>query len=302
MPSAFDTDGIFAFMRYSFYGKTRAVFVIRAAEPFQLLRRQISHVFVDAQTVVCDLDDAARDIGAVIRNTLHVRQKVGEDEPELDRTLPVLHTADMSGAHFILQIVDHFFQRFHARRRFQIVFLKRPQRKIHALQHRVRHFAKVGVRLRRERERFFLHFFDGRDHADRMIGQALEIADDMQKPGRLAAVVLRHVATVDFDKIGPDHIFVMIDLIFLFPNRLARFGVVSLDLLHCALQRGGADVRHRHGDVVAARDRNRRRGQQAFVQKFRMILRFRIRNRQARKAFQLLGEREKQPRTGEIER
>ena len=59
------------------------------------------------------VDDAAGNIGAVVRGALQIRQQIRPDKTGLNAAMSLLHTQDMAGAHIFLQHVDNLFQRFH---------------------------------------------------------------------------------------------------------------------------------------------------------------------------------------------
>ena len=57
-------------------------------------------------------DKTARDIGAVIGNSLQIRQHVLEDIAEFNGAFVVLQTAYMAIFQFCAEIIDNFFKRF----------------------------------------------------------------------------------------------------------------------------------------------------------------------------------------------
>lgn len=46
----------------------------------------MAEIFVHIQAMVCDLDDTAGDVGAMVGNALQIIEQVGKHEAELDGT------------------------------------------------------------------------------------------------------------------------------------------------------------------------------------------------------------------------
>ena len=79
---------------------------------FELL--EAVQVFVRVKRIGFQLDQSDRDVGAVIRNTLVVGQKIIEYKALPQRAESLLQAVDMVELHFVAEIVDQLFERLDA--------------------------------------------------------------------------------------------------------------------------------------------------------------------------------------------
>ena len=81
-------------------------------------------ITVHTEAIVRDLNDATRDIGAMVCHTFQIRQKIGKDEAELNRAITLLQAGDVIGSDLCLKNIDHFLQRLYTDRKLNIVVCK----------------------------------------------------------------------------------------------------------------------------------------------------------------------------------
>ena len=65
------------------------------------------------QVVAGGVNDAAGDVGAVVRGALQVRQQVRPHEARLDAALSLPPAEHVAGSHCLLQLVDDLLQGLH---------------------------------------------------------------------------------------------------------------------------------------------------------------------------------------------
>ena len=61
---------------------------------------------MEVEVVLPQIDDAARDVGAVVRDALQIRQDIRQDEARLNAAIAVFQAHDMVRAHPLLELVD----------------------------------------------------------------------------------------------------------------------------------------------------------------------------------------------------
>ena len=114
VPAAFGSQfQVFLILRSSLRGRKRIfggigvvlLQVFLAAAAARLKRG------VEVEVVLPQIDDAARDVGAVVRDALQIRQDIRQDEARLNAAIAVFQTHDMVRAHPLLELVDDLLER-----------------------------------------------------------------------------------------------------------------------------------------------------------------------------------------------
>ena len=98
---------------------------------------QVVKVTVGIKTVTVDLNDADRDVGTMVGNTLQIHGNIGKHKSLLDRAFSLLESADMVCLYDGIDIVDDLLKRLHSGCLIRIVCLKGIDGQIQDLLYRV---------------------------------------------------------------------------------------------------------------------------------------------------------------------
>ena len=69
--------------------------------------------FVQVEVVVCSVDNAARNVGAVVGYTLEVGEKVRPHKACFDRAVALAETNAVTGTKLLFEVIDNLFERLY---------------------------------------------------------------------------------------------------------------------------------------------------------------------------------------------
>ena len=83
---------------------------------------KLVHIIVEVKRLVVagDLDEASRDVGAMVGYALEVGEDIRKNEAKLDGTLVLLHSDDMVYSYLILEVVHYLLKRLYLESAFHI--------------------------------------------------------------------------------------------------------------------------------------------------------------------------------------
>ena len=135
--------------------------------------------FVQVEVVLTRVDDAAGDVGAVVGRALQVGQEVGEHKAGLNAARALLHAQDMARAHLLFERVDDLLQRLDLLCGSGILTGKSLERERKDLADGGGEHGQLVERAAGEGESLSLQLLCGGENVDRMVGDALKIADGL---------------------------------------------------------------------------------------------------------------------------
>ena len=267
--------------------------LVAAAKPFRIA--------VHTETVVCDLDHAARNVGAVVGNAFQIGQQIGKDKSKLDRAFADAESFDLVGAESDLKIVDDLLQRFHADGNLNIVMNERHQGVIHDLVYGSHHDGKLPLRRRRKFKLFRIHLLRGFRDVHGVVGEALQISYHMEKLRDLKAILLGKVTVRDLHQIRADLVLVDIDGVLLLLDLVEQLFIVAFEQREGFLHGVESDVRHIARNLTATLDRDAGGRKQTVVEQSDLVGRAALfLDEEASELFELLAERKQTARAEKV--
>ena len=213
-----------------------------------------------------NLDHRNGNVGAMVGDALVVGQQIVQHKAVLDAARARLQTHNVAALDLAHQTVHDFLQRLDLFCRIDVVFLESVHRAVYDILHGGFQNAEVVEGFLAELYRFIADFLSGLDEVDGVVADALKVADGVQQRVDGAVIILREVLGAQFDKVGTQHVLVVVHGIFL-ARDLVRNGIVpDAGRGHSLQKRRAADLCHIAAHQHRAPDGDGGGGQQTFVQ------------------------------------
>ena len=189
------------------------------------------------KSILVHADHTHSNVGAMVGDTLKIRNDILQNKPQLDGTLAFSQTLNMALFHFDIQSVDYLLKRLNQLGSLQIPGCKRIDGRAHDIVHRIRKDIHLLNSLIGEFQFLIMHLLGRIRNVYCMIGDALKIVDTVKQNGQCPAVRLRQITVVQLDQIGSQHILVVIHILFHTDNAVNLFLIIILQVLQCKIQR-----------------------------------------------------------------
>ena len=126
------------------------------------------------------VDDAAGDVGAVVRGALQVRQQIRPHEARLDAARSALHAQDVARAHLLFERVDDLLERLDLLGERDVLRGEGLERERKDLADGGGENGELVEGAAGEREALLLHLLSGGENVDRVVRNALKVADGLE--------------------------------------------------------------------------------------------------------------------------
>ena len=259
-------------------------------------------ITVHTEAVVRDLDHAARNIGAVVRNAFQVGKKVGKDKAKLNGAFAETESFDLVGAESDLKIVDDLFQGLYAYGNLNVIMNERHQGIIHDLMNGSHHDGNFPLSGRREFQFLRVHFFRRFRDIHGVVGKSLQVSNHMEKLRDLKTILLGKNAVRDLHQIGTDFVLIDIDGILLLLDLIEKLFVIAFEQREGFLHGVESDVRHIARNLTATLDRDAGGRKQTVVEQSDLVDAAALfLDEEASELFELLAERKQTESTENVE-
>ena len=136
--------------------------------------------FVQVEVMRTGVDDAAGDVGAVVGCALKVGQKIGEDKASLNAAMALLHAQDVARAHLLFERVDDLLERLDLLGERDVLRGEGLERERKDLADGGGENGELVEGAAGEREALLLHLLSGGENVDRVVRNALKVADGLE--------------------------------------------------------------------------------------------------------------------------
>ena len=126
------------------------------------------------------VNDAAGDVGAVVGCALKVGQKIGEDKASLNAAMALLHAQDVARAHLLFERVDDLLERLDLLGERDVLRGEGLERERKDLADGGGENGELVEGAAGEREALLLHLLSGGENVDRVVRNALKVADGLE--------------------------------------------------------------------------------------------------------------------------
>lgn len=217
---------------------------------FHVAELDSAQVLVRVKSASLHLDDRHGDVAAVVGDTLVVVEDVGEDEAHLDRAAAALQARDVVCLDRAGELVDDLLERFHAEGVLEVVLGVALGGHREDLVDGVREHAKFLGRLSGEAQTLLADLLGSLVEVDRVVAQALEVADGVEHFRDDAAVVIGDGHGGKVHEVAAELVLVHIEFIF-HAKDLGHAGFrVIVEKAHRVVEVLAGELRHLLRQVV----------------------------------------------------
>ena len=256
---------------------------------------------VQIQVVLRGVNDAPGDVGAVVGGALEIGQEIRPDEACLDAAIALLHPENVARAHLLLEQIDDLLERLDLRGDGDIAGGECTQRKCENFTECICKRLKFALGAVGEGKLLIAQFLGGSEDVDGVVGDALEVADGLEKLCGLLTLVFTELPGAEFDQIGAENVLIVVAGILVVTDALRQLRSIGGDREQRVLHRPDGALRHLGGDGVAALEGQRRRCEQTLVQLGNGLSAALVGHHADRQLFKPAARREKHGRTENVE-
>ena len=171
----------------------------------------------------------------------------------------------MTRAHLLFERVDDLLERLHLRGDVVVAALKGLEREREDLADSGGDGDELIFRIGGKGEVFARHLLGGGENVDGVVGDALKVADGLQKLGRFLALGAAQLLRAELDKIGAEDVLIVVAALLVVADALGELRCVGGECGEGIVQRTHGALGHLTGDSAALAQGERGRGQQTFV-------------------------------------
>ena len=157
------------------------------------------------------LDHGDGDVGTVVGDALAVGEQVVEREAVVQRADTGLQAVDVVQLQLVAEVVDQLLERLDVVGELDVVFHERAHGHGQDLRHGGHHHTQLVRALVREMHLLFVHLLGGLGNVQRMVADALQVADRVQVLGHVGGLLRVEFLTRDFNEVGAELVLIVVD-------------------------------------------------------------------------------------------
>ncbi len=258
-------------------------------------------VLVDVHVALGRVEDAARDVGAVVRDALDVGQEIRPDEAGHDRTGAFLQAQDMSGAQLLRYGVDDLLERLRLLGGLVVVLAEGLVGKVQDLREGGAHAQVFSGGLFGEDDVLLVQLFRRLQDVDGVVADALVFPDYHHVFGGSHAFLVAELPGGQFHQVRSQDILQVVRFILSLPHPVGLGEIVVQDALQAFLEREEGPFAHVLQDLFALVQGQGRADEQALVEFLGLLRYIGIRDDEADQFLKQSAEGQEKQRAEQVE-
>ena len=161
----------------------------------------VSEILVNIKFIVCDLKHTSGDIGAVVGYSLEVCEDICENESKLDCALALTETLNVALTEKLLKMVYNLLERLYDDSLIKVIVGEAFESEIKDLIDCTCKSFKLALCLSGEFKLLIVNLLSACGNVKSMVGDTLEVADNVEKLVCLKAIALVHILACELNEI-----------------------------------------------------------------------------------------------------